>query len=59
VVSPLFYFDIENVLRRAVHHALRMHKRAGNPIAEWRDGRVVIIPPEEIIVDDEPRQDSQ
>jgi hypothetical protein len=22
--------------------------RAGNPIAEWRDGRVVIVPPEQI-----------
>jgi hypothetical protein len=23
-----------------------MHKRAGNPIAAWRDGKVVIIAPE-------------
>lgn len=51
--------EIEHVLRRAVRHALLMHKRAGNPIAVWRDDRVVIIPPEEIIVDDEPMQDSQ
>jgi hypothetical protein len=51
--------DIQAAVRRAVRHALRMHKRAGNPIAVWRDGRVVIIPPEEILVDDEPKQDSQ
>jgi hypothetical protein len=33
---------------RAVEDAIRDHKRAGNPIAEWRDGRVVLVPPEEI-----------
>jgi hypothetical protein len=33
---------------RAIEEAVRDHKRAGNPIAEWRDGRVVIVPPEEI-----------
>jgi hypothetical protein len=44
---------VEEVFRRAVRHALRMHKRAGNPIAVWRDDRVVIIPPEEIVVEDE------
>ena len=51
--------DIQTAIRRAVRHALLMHKRAGNPIAEWRDGRVVIIPPEEIVVDDEPTQGSE
>lgn len=33
---------------RAVEEAIRDHKRAGNPIAEWRDGRVVLVPPEQI-----------
>ena len=42
--------DIEKVLQRAVNHALLMHKRLGNPIATWKDGRVVIIPPEEIVI---------
>ena len=42
--------DIERVLQRAVHHALRMHKRIGNPIATWKDGKVIIVPPEEIII---------
>jgi hypothetical protein len=42
--------DIERVLQRAVNHALLMHKRLGNPIATWEDGRVVIIPPEEIVI---------
>jgi hypothetical protein len=33
---------------RAIEEAVRDHKRAGNPIAVWRDGRVVLVPPEEI-----------
>ena len=39
---------IETVLRRAVNHALLMHKQAGNSIATWKDGKVVLIPAEEI-----------
>jgi hypothetical protein len=27
-----------------------MHKRLGNPIATWKDGKVVIVPPEEIVI---------
>jgi hypothetical protein len=42
--------EIGKVLQRAVNHALLMHKRIGNPIATWKDGKVVIIPPEEIVV---------
>lgn len=42
--------DIEKVLQRAVREALLMHKRLGNPIATWKDGKVVIIPPEEIVI---------
>lgn len=45
--------DIETVLRRAVNHALLMHKRLGNPIAIWKDGKVVIVPPEEIVISPE------
>jgi hypothetical protein len=33
---------------RAVEEAVRDHKRAGNPIAEWQNGRVVLVPPEQI-----------
>jgi hypothetical protein len=42
--------DIEKVLQDAVNHALLIHKRLGNPIATWRDGQVVIVPPEEIVI---------
>jgi len=40
----------ERALKEAVAEALAEHKRQGNPIAVWRDGKVVRIPPEEIIV---------
>jgi len=49
--------EVERVLGRAVRQALQMHKRAGNPVAGWRDGKVVIIPAEEIPVDDWPENE--
>jgi hypothetical protein len=42
--------EIEKVLQRAVAHALWVHKRLGQSIAVWRDGKVVIVPPEEIVI---------
>jgi len=39
---------IESALRAAVRAALLRHKRAGNPVAVWRDGKVVQLRPEEI-----------
>ncbi len=44
--------QIQEALQLALQHALLMHKRAGNPIASWQDGKVVIIQPEDIAVDD-------
>ena len=41
---------IEKVLGKAVREALLQHKRAGNPVAEWRDGKVVWVQPEDIDV---------
>ncbi len=38
----------------AVRAAILDHKRAGNPIAVWRDGQVVWIAPQDIPVDDDP-----
>lgn len=39
---------ITSALRQAVRKALLEHKRAGNPVPVWRDGKVVWIPPDEI-----------
>lgn len=43
---------IKEALEQALQHALLMHKRAGNPIASWQDDKVIIIQPEDIIVED-------
>ncbi|HEV3470311.1 MAG TPA: hypothetical protein VG148_13380 [Pyrinomonadaceae bacterium] len=43
---------IERILRRAVRHALLAHKRAGNTVAAWEGGRVVLIPADEIHVEE-------
>ena len=45
---------VDEAVQKAVRHALLMHKRAGNSIASWNDGRVVIIPSEEIPVEELP-----
>ena len=42
--------EIEHLLQRAARHELSIHKRLGNSVAAWRNGKVVIIPPEEIII---------
>jgi hypothetical protein len=44
---------MDRALARAVRQALLQHKRAGNPVATWRDGKVVWIAPEEIEVSEE------
>jgi ABC-type proline/glycine betaine transport system ATPase subunit len=44
---------IELVLQEGVRRALSIHKRLGNPIAVWKDGKVVIVPPEEIVISPE------
>lgn len=45
--------DVEEILRRAVRQALLEHKRAGNSVAAWEDGKVVIIEADDIPVDEE------
>ena len=45
---------IELILQEGVRQTLSIHKRLGNPIAIWKDGKVVIVPPEEIVISPEP-----
>jgi hypothetical protein len=47
--------EIDAALDRADSNARLKHKQLGVPIVVWRDGQVVEIPPEEIVVD--PPQD--
>ena len=49
---------ILEAMKRAVREALVQHKAAGNPIASWRDGRVVWIQPDELLVDPAPEEGS-
>ncbi len=43
---------IDEAGKKAVREALRRHKRLGNSIAVWRDGKVLWIPSEKIPVDE-------
>ena len=45
--------EIEGILREAVDHALLRHRKLGNPIAVWKDGKVEIIPPDQIVLSSE------
>jgi len=42
---------VEDALNRAVKLALVEHKRAGNPVAVWRDGKVAWLDPDQIKID--------
>ncbi len=42
--------EINKAFERAVREALLKHKRAGNQVAVWRDGKVVLLQPDEIDV---------
>lgn len=51
-----FFRDHERVtavLAKAVRKALLEHKKLGHSIAVWQDGKVVVLPPEAIPVDDD------
>ncbi|MGE0815749.1 MAG: hypothetical protein AB7N65_10135 [Vicinamibacterales bacterium] len=50
---------IDEALREAARDARRLHKAFGNPMATWKDGRVVWVQPEDIEVDDKPDGDAQ
>lgn len=42
--------EIDLALKRAVRDAIRYHKLMGHSIPEWRDGQVVWLKPEEIVI---------
>jgi len=43
-------FRAEEALKKAVAKAIADHKRTGDPIVIWRDGKVVKIPAKQIEV---------
>jgi hypothetical protein len=44
--------QVDEAVRIAVQDALREHKRRGESVVVWQDGKVVCLPPEQILVDD-------
>jgi hypothetical protein len=42
---------VTDAVRQAGREARLRHKQLGVPLVVWRDGQVVLIPPEEIVVD--------
>lgn len=42
---------VTDAIRQAGRDARLRHKQMGVPLVVWRDGQVVEIPPEEIVVD--------
>ena len=43
--------DLLAAIEAGAREAVLLNKKLGNPIAVWRDGKVVIVPPEEIVMD--------
>lgn len=43
---------IEDAMRAAIHDVLVLHKRAGQPLVTWDNGQVVLIPADQISVED-------
>ena len=44
---------MDRALARAVRRAVLNHKRTGNPVATWCDGKVVWLQPDEIEIPDD------
>ncbi len=45
--------EVEAIFRRAVRQALLQHKKLGHSVAAWQDGKIAVIPPEQIPVAEE------
>lgn len=51
--------EMDRSIKDTVQQALRRHKEMGNSIAVWRDGRVVIVAAEDIVLTQEAQQESE
>jgi len=47
---------VEAAVQEAVREALLEHKRAGNPVVGWHNGRLEWVPPERIPVEEPPAE---
>ena len=46
--TPAFFRNVEKALRIAVTNTIEEHRRMGDPIVVWKNGRVVKIPASKI-----------
>jgi hypothetical protein len=49
--------EIDRAVSRAAREARIEHKKLGFPLVIWRDGKTVVVPPDEIVIDPEPGSD--
>lgn len=42
---------VRDIIQSGINVALLQHKRADNPVCEWKDGKVVWVQPEDIVID--------
>lgn len=47
---------IDAAMRKVARDTARRHRQLGQPLIIWRDGRVCEIPPEEIVIDEDPEK---
>jgi hypothetical protein len=51
---------VDEAIRKAVQDTLRLHKKLGDPVVAWKDGKVVWIPAAEIELEEpDPELDSK
>ena len=44
---------VTKIIQKGINDALLKHKQAGNPICEWRDNKIVWIPANKIVINNE------
>ena len=43
---------IEQAMQEAANHAIALHQRPGLPMVEWQDGKIVLVPADQLVADD-------
>ena len=51
--------EIDCALDAGIHEVLLKHKQAGNTIATWQDGKVVLVAPEDIVLPPDLEEDAK
>jgi hypothetical protein len=54
VLAHLGLLDTEPAMLRAAEHARRVAIQTGTPLVLWRDGRVVLVDPESVVLPTSP-----